>query len=165
MTKREYILANMENIESYQHYDIYHFLNSIENNTINFSKNGNGYFVDLNELSENCINQLYDKIENIIQISNSYEDIKISENNMSESETLAFNSQPDITKVDEKQIQFDAKQVETFVSNIQKNQKNNVYMKYSIAKKKYNKQTVSEISKKIDTDSDLKELYKEEYII
>jgi hypothetical protein len=153
----------MKLIESQQHYEIFIFLNSFED--ISYTQNTNGYFIDINELSEDILNSLSCKIENMIHYKNIFNTSNNELTSLKKEISNIFNTNTNNVVTKDLPLDIDKKTIEMVSDIMNKPLKTNVYMKYSVAKKKYNKQTIIEYSKKIENDNDLNELLKEEYII
>jgi hypothetical protein len=146
--KKEFI-EKVESFDETLQIDVYHKLKIL---TQNYTQNNNGVFFDLSEIDISKLQKIYDSINICVP--------KLNEEKIEKEEEVLkqkiINLKPPINDVNN----F----CEELESDKLKLNRKNIHGKYSVAKKKYNKQNNSDV-KKIEDDIHLNELCKEKYII
>lgn len=129
------------------------------------TQNINGHFFLLSNFSDHIITDIHDKIKYLKSFQDEEED-----NEELESDTSDQVNKTD-TSIFHKHIvenTYPVQDVEKYISNFEnqnnKHTKRSCHLKYSIAKKKYNKQSINDV-KKTEDINDLNELSVEEYIL
>jgi hypothetical protein len=130
------------------------------------TQNINGYFFLLSNFSDEDIQDIYNNIQYLKTFQDDEEDD--IEDVQSELSEQVNNSDLSIFKKNNVENVYPIQDAEKYISNFDnlnnKHTKRSCHLKYSIAKKKYNKQSITEI-KKIEDINDLNELSIEEYIL
>lgn len=145
----------------------------LTNITSNYMENTNGIFFPLNDITDKEIKNVLNYIEGLKkneEIDNSSEHAFFE--NMETHEPMNNkDNYIDVANDDGDQLvpktasfSYDKNVVKEFENNINKVNKKSIHVKYSIAKKRYNKQHQQQDSKKID-NTDLKELVEESYML
>ena len=150
------------------HHEIFNFIKQYD---ASFTQNKNGMFIDLNNLKEADLVDINDKVDNLIMESSEscfifeQEDADIDADipecvPVQDALSKCTNEQSPLT--DKESERYVVKHFE-HISN--KLNKKNAHNKFSVIKKKYNKQIVMDhLHKKLD-DTHLNELREESYII
>lgn len=171
MTLRKRLITDTQLLTNYSKIELFNYINS--DITSNYMENTNGIFFSLNEISDEKIELVINKINDLKDVENQeYEQEDVSVNKVGEGE-----GEEDIENVnvsDETNISNEKKTCISFEYNknivrdldmcVNKVNKKSIHIKYSIAKKKYNKQYVQVETKKID-NNDIYELKAEQYIL
>ena len=170
---REQVVSKVLELDSSMHQEIFNFIRNFE---VDFTQNKNGMFMDLNVLSQDNLVELLEKIEQlrIDQLAmDAAENCFVFENEDAFTDIDSTEVQPiceELVKYDTEKSPLLNKTAESnaikhFESLSNKLSKKNVHNKFSVIKKKYNKQlVVDHLHKKLD-DPHLSELRAEEYII
>lgn len=166
MNIRKQLIRETQKLDNSLHIDLFHYINN--NLTIQFMENTNGIFFLLNEISDDDIQSILNKVDDIktnyMSNCNRFnnktvnEIITVSENDESVEKT---NTSSTLNK--KKAFEYDKNMVKTLENHLNGLNKKSIHMKYSIAKKKYNKQQCYIDTKKID-NTDLNELTEDIYI-
>tara|TARA_Y100000389_G_scaffold200582_1_gene241321 strand:+ start:11103 stop:11600 length:498 start_codon:yes stop_codon:yes gene_type:complete len=163
MDTKQKVIIEANNLSSKLKTELLEYLlkNQLQN-----TQNTNGYFFLLSNFSDEIITDIYDKIQ-YLKSFNEEEDDDDDEltSNVSEqidkTESCTFKKQ---TIQNEYPINDAEKYISNFENLNNKHTKRSCHLKYSVAKKKYNKQTINE-AKKVEDINDLNELSIEEYIL
>lgn len=130
------------------------------------TQNINGHFFLLSNFSDETIIKISEKIDHLKSLHEE-ENEDIDELQSDTSENLNKSDLSIFTKQTNTNI-YPILDAEKYISNLEnlnnKNTKRSCHLKYSIAKKKYNKQSINEV-KKVEDINDLKELSIEKYIL
>jgi hypothetical protein len=130
------------------------------------TQNINGHFFLLSNFSDETIIKINEKIDHLKSLHEE-ENEDIDELQSDTSENLNKSDLSIFTKQTNQNV-YPILDAEKYISNLEnlnnKNTKRSCHLKYSIAKKKYNKQSINEI-KKVEDINDLKELSIEKYIL
>jgi hypothetical protein len=130
------------------------------------TQNINGHFFLLSNFSDDIIIKINEKIDHLKSLHEEETD-DIDELQSDNSENLNKSDLSIFTKQTNENV-YPILDAEKYISNLEnlnnKNTKRSCHLKYSIAKKKYNKQSINEI-KKVEDINDLKELSIEKYIL
>lgn len=183
------LIADVQELDMNSKIDFFNFMVS---HNIEFMENTNGVFFSIAELSDEILNKLNEKVTILqkfqIHESNSQNMLKVNEFEISNFNILEktinnpinnpiiniSNDKSEITKNTEVVVQKEVfnKNILNEYNEILKdmenrnnkmNKKNSIYIKYSVAKKKYNKQAGVQDTKKIESFY-LNELVEEDYI-
>jgi len=130
------------------------------------TQNINGHFFLLSNFSDDIIIKINEKIDHLKSLHEEETD-DIDELQSDNSENLNKSDLSIFTKQTNENV-YPILDAEKYISNLEnlnnKNTKRSCHLKYSIAKKKYNKQSINEV-KKVEDINDLKELSIEKYIL
>lgn len=164
---REHIVNRVAELDTNSHQEIFNFIKRFD---ANFTQNNNGMFVDLNTMTEEELYELCEKIDQLID-SNEACFVFDNEDSYTDVDNLeAVSVCEDVLKYETDKSPLLNKTIESsaikhFDALSNKLTKKNAHNKFSVIKKKYNKQVIIDhLHKKLD-DSDLNELCVEEYII
>lgn len=172
---REEIVSYAKRLGLNSKIELFSFMVSLN---IAHMENTNGIFFSLSNIDDGTINEIHKKIfelTNFETISNqSFENNKRNEdsadaadgdNAIEGNDYLEDDSYEKYEQRDDgvRSFDYDFDMVKDITKSVYKTKKS-IHGKYSLAKKKYNKQYVVDI-KKIDGNTDLNELVKEQYII
>lgn len=168
MNLRKRLIEETQQLTSTSHNDLFHYINN--KLSVNFMENTNGVFFLLNEICDDDIQNILDKITDIkknemktydqFHMDNELSGIdEITESN--EEEELSSDKLGKSTK--KNAFEYDKDMLNTVENYINKTNKKSIHLKYSNAKKKYNKQQIFQDVKKID-NTDLNELTEDTYI-
>lgn len=166
MNIRKQLIRETQKLDNSLHIDLFHYINN--NLTIQFMENTNGIFFLLNEISDDDIQSILNKVDDIktnyMRNCNSFSNNNIKktiEDSLNDENVERTNLSNTMNK--KKAFEYDKNMVKTLESHINGLNKKSVHMKYSMAKKKYNKQQCFIDTKKID-NTDLNELTEDIYI-
>lgn len=172
MSNRQKLIKDSNQLGNNLKIEFSNFMHSFE---IPFMQNQNGIFFSLGDVKDNVIDKLISKLEflkkfeinSTIHTDNSTEpmfnyDFKKEQPPIKDSEESEEPSSENENKVAFEYDKNVVKDMETYLNKINKK---SIHVKYSIAKKKYNKQFLVAVNTKKIEDTDLSELMKEEYII
>lgn len=130
------------------------------------TQNINGHFFLLSNFSNDIIIKINEKIDHLKSLHEEEND-DTDELQSDTSESLNKSDLSIFTKQTNENV-YPILDAEKYISNLEnlnnKNTKRSCHLKYSIAKKKYNKQSINEV-KKVEDINDLKELSIEKYIL
>ena len=158
MFKKQYLLKKSSSLSINSQIELYNFLKSEK---ITYMENANGVFFDLSTITHDQIQIINDKLDILQQFEN-YTDshLKMLKDDVLDENQEQASNIPDVNK-----FEMNLKDEKIFcnIDHVNKVSKKNNHLKYSVAKKKYNKQTLND-NKKIE-DSDLNKLEVEEYTI
>lgn len=161
MNNRKLLIDNTQKLDYESKIELFHYITNTFN--LNFMENTNGIFFSLNEIDDNDILVILQKIENLLETANdrdlypsSQKKDMINETENEEIENVKF----DLTN--KKSFDYDKLMIKDIENHMNKTNKKSIHLKYSIAKKKYNKQIQTE-TKKIE-NNDLSELTEDKYI-
>jgi hypothetical protein len=163
MIRKQELLQKSKTLSINSQIELYNFLKSVD---ITCMENANGVFFDLSTIDISQVNLINNKLE-ILQQFEFYTDSNVfnekTEHTIVEKDAktddLVTSTIDNEKNKSEDQSSYLNMNLDNYLTKVAK--KNN-HLKYSVAKKKYNKQTLNEC-KKIE-DSDLNKLEKEEYI-
>ncbi len=139
-------------------------------------ENTNGIFFSLNEIPDEHIDILLVKIQKLKETEDNHHEMSSLIQELSETKTLLSEMYPSNDEIIElkdsivvntcktSSFNYDKNIVKELENQINKSCKKSIHVKYSLAKKKYNKQTCQVENKKID-NTDLNELKEEIYIL
>lgn len=147
VSKKEFV-EKVEKFDETIQIDIYH---QLRNHTNNFTQNNNGVFFDLSDINLLVLQEILDKVNICVPKVEIKEEMKEIESEKIKKPVI----KPPINDVDKLCVELE--------SDKSKLNKRNIHTKYSVAKKKYNKQNNSDV-KKIEENIHLNELHKEDYI-
>lgn len=167
---REQVVSKVAELDASMHHDIFNFIRNFE---VDFTQNNNGMFMDLNSMSQENLVELLEKIDQLMM--DAAENCFVFENENEDAFTDIDSSEApptceELVKYDTEKSPLLNKTAESnaikhFESLSYKLNKKNAQNKFSVIKKKYNKQlVVDHLHKKLD-DTHLSELRAEEYII
>lgn len=130
------------------------------------TQNINGHFFLLSNFSDEIVEDIYNKIQYLKTFQEEEDDdIEDTQTELSEQNNKSDLSILKKTNVDNV---YPIQDAEKYISNFEnlnnKHTKRSCHLKYSVAKKKYNKQSINE-TKKLEDINDLNELSIEEYIL
>jgi hypothetical protein len=172
MNKRKKLINESSKLNQCSKIELFNFIN----NTINlaFMENTNGIFFSLNDVDDEHIDALLLKIQKLKETEEKHtETNNINENKSMLSDTYVHNDDDSSAEKGESIVvntcktpsfNYDKNIAKELENHINKSCKKSIHVKYSLAKKKYNKQTCQAENKKID-NTDLNELKEETYII
>ena len=162
MSIRESIVNESKQLSINAQIELFLFM---KNEHVPYMENVNGVFFSLSDINDDFMSKIFAKIQELKILQDEYpgmndqcgeEDNILDTNKPGTANIIVSNeNQSSITNCDENII----KDFEQFAIKVTKK---NIHIKYSIAKKKYNKQFVND--KKFE-DNDLNELKEEIYII
>lgn len=134
-------------------------------NNLQNTQNINGHFFLLSNFSDEVVEDIYNKIQYLKTFQEEDDDIEDTQSELSEQNNKSDLSILKKTNVDNV---YPIQDAEKYISNFEnlnnKHTKRSCHLKYSVAKKKYNKQSINE-TKKLEDINDLNELSIEEYIL
>lgn len=162
MDTKQKVIIEANNLSSKLKTELLEYLLQIQ---LQNTQNTNGFFFLLSNFSDEIITDIYDKIQYLKSFNEEEDDIEDVQSELSEQ---VNNSDLSIFKKNNVENVYPIQDAEKYISNFDnlnnKHTKRSCHLKYSIAKKKYNKQSINEV-KKIEDINDLNELSKEEYIL
>ena len=162
MDTKQKVIIEANNLSSKLKTELLEYLLKIQ---LQNTQNTNGFFFLLSNFSDEIITDIYDKIQYLKSFNEEEDDIEDVQSELSEQ---VNNSDLSIFKKNNVENVYPIQDAEKYISNFDnlnnKHTKRSCHLKYSIAKKKYNKQSINEV-KKIEDINDLNELSKEEYIL
>jgi hypothetical protein len=149
------------------------------NITPNFMENTNGVFFSLSDISDKDINELLVQVDELKAQDDAMNDP--SESDIPFDTGSIDDNKNDLSEIDENMVlhedsvssapeckkssfDYDKQMMRDIENSVNRTNKKSIQVKYSIAKKKYNKQYIQVDSKKID-NTDLKELVEEKYML
>jgi hypothetical protein len=159
MIRKQNLLKKSSSLSINSQIELYNFLKSEK---ITYMENANGVFFDLSAITNNQVQMINDKLDILQQFEN-YTDshVNMLKGDVLDEKKEQVSNIPNINNFEvnlkDEKLFYNIDQVNSRVS------KKNNHLKYSVAKKKYNKQTFND-NKKIE-DSDLNKLEVEEYTI
>ena len=172
---REHIASRIAMLDDTQHAVVFKFVQTYGDK---FMKNNNGVFIDLSMFEHKELVELLDKIDSIIdtsyfeseevdfasvdECSDSVCDVTTTNAHMSEDGDKSLPPFADCATDCLEESAAIANKFETMTASLAKKTVNN---KFSLTKKKYNKQTTCEFGMRRTDDTHLSELCEEEYII
>lgn len=176
MNYRKKLIFDTNTLDIKSKIKLFNYINS--NITSNYMENTNGVFFSLNDISDKEIKLLLsyiDELKKFEQMNADNLDLILFDNEevMLDSNVEHGNNEDsdcvekeDDSIINTKKVSFvyDKNVVKELENNINKVNKKSILVKYSIAKKKYNKQHNQLDPKKID-NTDLKELEEEVYML
>ena len=164
MNHRKLLIDNSQKLDYESKKELFNFITNKFN--LNFMENTNGIFFLLNEIDDENILEILQKIDNLLENAterNLYPSSKqkdfINETENDENDIQDIKSE----STNEKSFDYDKAMIKYIESHMNKTNKKSIHVKYSIAKKKYNKQVQTD-TKKIE-NNDLSELTEDKYII
>ena len=140
-------------------------------------ENTNGVFFSLSDISDEDINELLVQVDDLKtqdEVMNdpsesdtpfdtgSVEENKEDRSELDEKMTQHDDSESSAPECKKSSFEYDKQMMRDIESSVNQTNKKSIHVKYSIAKKKYNKQYTQADSKKFD-NTDLKELVEEKY--
>lgn len=147
------------------------------NVTSNFMENTNGVFFSLTDISDKDIKNLLAHVDELktqddvvlpdpIETDIPYETSSVEDNNRDDPSVDKIFDESTESAVGYKKTSFeyDKQMVKEIEHSVNRTNKKSIHVKYSIAKKKYNKQYTQTDPKKFD-NTDLKELVEEDYML
>jgi len=163
MNHRKQLIENSQKLEYESKIELFHYITNTFN--LNFMENINGIFFSLNEINDNNVLDILQKTNDLMEMES--ERSIFPRHKHADTETADYNTdiQDDDLKSDlmsKKSFDLDKTMIKDIDNHINKTNKKSIHVKYSIAKKKYNKQIQID-SKKIE-NNDLSELTEETYI-
>jgi len=164
MNLRKRLIEETQQLTSVSHNDLFHYINN--KLSVNFMENTNGVFFLLNEICDEDIQSILDKITDIKKNDMKTFDIFHQENDVGcTDETTDGDNEEHLSNKSGKKpaFEYDKDMLNTVENYINKTNKKSIHLKYSNAKKKYNKQQFYQDVKKID-NTDLNELTEDTYI-
>tara|TARA_B110000483_G_C18058749_1_gene489430 strand:- start:381 stop:920 length:540 start_codon:yes stop_codon:yes gene_type:complete len=165
---REQIVMKVSELDMGSHTELYNFIKQYDTS---FTQNNNGMFIDLNNINTENLIEIHEKVDQLIIESNeacfifenddTYIDPDLSE--ISPLQEVLSKCENEKSPLIDKESEIDA--IKHFDQLSNKLNKKNAHNKFSVIKKKYNKQMVMDhLHKKLD-DTHLNELCLEEYIL
>jgi hypothetical protein len=165
---RDQIVTKVSELEMGSHNELFNFMKQYD---ISFTQNNNGMFIDLNNINDADLMEIYEKVEQLMMESNescfmfenedAYLDPDVSD--ISPLQDVLSKCENEKSPLIDKESESHA--IKHFDQLCNKLNKKNAHNKFSVIKKKYNKQMVMDhLHKKLD-DTHLNELCLEEYII
>lgn len=166
MNKKRRLIVNANKLKKRSLIDLFNFITSTFN--LNYMENTNGIFFSLNDIDEDCLDDILDKVTELIN-----KDVNASEyfdetSNIIENIIENDSNEEDdpIIKTENENFQnafeYDKNILKEIDNHVNKINKKSIHIKYSLAKKKYNKQMQAD-NKKIE-NNDLNELTEDIYI-
>jgi hypothetical protein len=171
MNQRKKLINESTHLNQCSKVELFNFISDTLN--ISFMENTNGIFFSLNEISDENIDILLEKINKLKECEDKHQNLN---NNTEQDESVnLLSTLYNDDKVHNKEsivvntckassFNYDKNIVKELENQINKSCKKSIHVKYSLAKKKYNKQTCQVENKKID-NTDLNELKEEKYIL
>lgn len=171
MNNRKKLIFDTNNLQIDSKIKLFNFINI--NITSNYMENTNGMFFSLNDISNSDIEVLLNYIDDLKKQEQMDNDSSESMFEIQEGKGERINQEDKEENITEKEttltpkkasFEYDRNVVKELENSINKVNKKSIHVKYSIAKKKYNKQHIQLDPKKID-NTDLKELEEEAYML
>ena len=170
MNKRKILIDNTQKLDYDSKIELLHYITNTFN--LNFMENTNGIFFSLNEIDDNNISEILSKVDTLL--GRASEMNKYNLRNKNDIETGNYdilnngiiNDDDDDVKsesLNKKPFDYDKTFIKDIEYHMSKTNKKSIHIKYSIAKKKYNKQIQIIDTKKIE-NIDLNELTEDKYI-
>ena len=164
MNHRKLLIDNSQKLDYESKIELFHYITNTFN--LNFMENTNGIFFSLNEIDDNDISEILEKIDNLIENASEKKLYPSSKQKdlINETEDEEHDIQDDVKSdiTNKKSFDYDKAMIKDIESHMNKTNKKSIHVKYSIAKKKYNKQIQTD-TKKIE-NNDLNELTEDKYI-
>lgn len=185
LMKKRQLITDVQNLDMNSKIEFFNYMVSYD---IAYMENTNGIFFTIADISEELLDKLTEKLEllqkfqinkkhsDVLLLSNDFESItsnnkdttvqtSLENNNVSNTEIKPNTSQKEVfTKVVINEYNEILKDMEN--RNNKMNKKHSIYIKYSIAKKKYNKQLgLNQLDNKKIENLYLNELEEENYIL
>lgn len=164
MNHRKLLIDNSQKLDYESKIELFHYITNTFN--LNFMENTNGIFFSLNEIDDNNISEILQKIDQLMEtVSEKTLYPSSKQKDYMKNETENEENDKDDVKSDftnKKSFDYDKAMIKDIESHMNKTNKKSIHVKYSIAKKKYNKQIQAD-TKKIE-NNDLSELTKDKYI-
>ncbi|QOI90176.1 hypothetical protein QKU58_gp155 [Pyramimonas orientalis virus] len=174
MNARKQLIEQSSLLNQSSKIDLFNFINT--NVNVSFMENTNGIFFSLNDIDDNQIETLLEEIRKLKEIQELHQPLGVGDIEKTETLTLSEmypNDAVDVNVSTDSEVvantckppfHYDKNLVKELENHINKSSKKSIHVKYSLAKKKYNKQTYQAEIKKID-NTDLNELKEEVYIL
>lgn len=164
MNHRKLLIDNSQKLDYESKIELFHYITNTFN--LNFMENTNGIFFSLNEIDDNNISEILQKIDNLLEITSERNLCPVSKqkdlNNETEDEENDIQDDVKSDLTNKKSFDYDKAMIKDIENHMNKTNKKSIHVKYSIAKKKYNKQIQTD-TKKIE-NNDLSELTEDKYI-
>ena len=164
MNHRKLLIDNSQKLDYESKIELFHYITNKFN--LNFMENTNGIFFSLNEIDDHNILEILQKTDNLLEVASEklLYPASSKQKDLNETENEYNDIQDDIKSdlTNKKSFDYDKSMIKDIEGHMNKTNKKSIHVKYSIAKKKYNKQIQTD-SKKIE-NNDLSELTEDKYI-
>ena len=166
MNHRKLLIDSSQKLDYESKIELFHYISNTFN--LNFMENTNGIFFSLNEIDDNNILEILNKTDNLLELASEthvYSPSKQKDLNEIENEDYDIQDDVKSDQLTKKSFEYDKSIIKDIENHINKTNKKSIHVKYSIAKKKYNKQIQID-PKKIEKceNNDLSELTEDKYI-
>tara|TARA_Y100000389_G_scaffold204275_1_gene256005 strand:- start:61 stop:573 length:513 start_codon:yes stop_codon:yes gene_type:complete len=169
MNKRKLLIDNSQKLDYESKIELLHYITNTFN--LNFMENTNGIFFSLNEIDDSNISDILLKVDDLIgsvckknmyhSSGQNIDSIEIGNNDNNVHDDVHDDVKSEC--MNKKPFDFDKTISKEIECHMNKTNKKSIHVKYSIAKKKYNKQIQITDTKKIE-NNDLNELTEDKYI-
>lgn len=168
MNKKRRLIVTANKLKKRSKIDLFNYITSTYN--LNYMENTNGIFFSLNDIDEDCLDDILDKVTELINKDANVSDdtdetLNILENIIENDSNEEYDPSL-IIKTENENFQnafeYDKNILKEIDNHVNKMNKKSIHIKYSLAKKKYNKQMQVD-NKKIE-NNDLNGLTEDTYI-
>lgn len=163
MNHRKILIDKSHKLDYESKIELFHYITNTFN--LNFMENTNGIFFSLNEIDDGDISDILQKVDSLLETAcerNVYSSRQINDTMEMKNECKDVHDDMKLELVNKKPFDFDKTMTKDIENHMNKTNKKSIHVKYSIAKKKYNKQIQID-TKKIE-NNDLSELTEDKYI-
>lgn len=162
MNHRKLLIDNSHKLDYESKLELFHYITNTFN--LNFMENTNGIFFALNEIDDENILDILQKIENLAETACKRNMYHSRQNDIVDIDNNDNDVFDDVKSesINKKPFDYDKTMTKDIENHMNKINKKSIHVKYSIAKKKYNKQIQID-TKKIE-NNDLSELTEDKYI-
>ena len=137
MNHRKLLIDNSQKLDYESKIELFHYITNTYN--LNFMENTNGIFFSLNEINDDNISEILQKIDNLLEIAserNLYPSSK-QKDLINETEDEEPYTQDDVKSdlTNKKSFDYDKAMIKDIENHMNKTNKKSIHVKYSIAKR------------------------------